>query len=42
VEFGIPFAECDILDSKFTQGILDTQFIAARTDVSKAGFKVYG
>lgn len=42
LEFGVLFAEADLLDAKFTQGIMDTQFIASRVDVAKNNHKVQG
>ena len=34
------FSEAGILSKDFTQGICDTQFIAARVDAENRGFKI--
>ena len=41
MESGVLFHDAEILTKDFTQGICDTQFIAARVDVDNRGFKIF-
>jgi len=41
LETSLIFSEAGLLSKEFTQGICDTQFIAARVDAEKRGFKIF-